>query len=184
MTCNVPFTYGGNEIAPISTWLFHMYIATNSDNIFELFDQRKKCEEFISLFNITLFIRKIFYLWGDPGIRASRRAAASLQVGEESSCGLLSVRSVKKPARWIQSGRAFGLGRRSLLRVKTGPAERDGAGRAGSYRPKSESPRCASGRRPNGQVNLRSAAAMGCSLMLAMRRRMRPSASNSQFSLP
>ena len=40
------------------------------------------------------------------------------------------------------------------------------------------------GRRPSGQWYLRSASAIGCSLMLAMRRCIRPLASNSQFSLP
>ncbi len=41
-----------------------------------------------------------------------------------------------------------------------------------------------SGRRPGGQANMRSPSAIGCSLVLAKRRRIRPSASNSQFSLP
>jgi predicted N-acetyltransferase YhbS len=41
-----------------------------------------------------------------------------------------------------------------------------------------------SGRRPSGHSNFRSRSAMGKSLMLAMRSRMRPCSSNSQFSLP
>ena len=50
--------------------------------------------------------------------------------------------------------------------------------------PKLLSPGWSSGRRPSGQWYLRSASAIGCSLMLAMRRCIRPPASNSQFSLP
>lgn len=53
-----------------------------------------------------------------------------------------------------------------------------------AYRPRSDRPGWSSGRRPSGQWNLRSDSWMGMSLMHAKRRRMRPSASNSQFSLP
>jgi hypothetical protein len=50
--------------------------------------------------------------------------------------------------------------------------------------PKLLSPGWSSGLRPSGQWYLRSASAIGCSLMLAMRRCIRPLPSNSQFSLP
>ena len=52
------------------------------------------------------------------------------------------------------------------------------------HRPSSLSPEWSSGRRPSGQRNLRSCSAMGRSLMLAKRLCIRPSALNSQFSLP
>ena len=52
------------------------------------------------------------------------------------------------------------------------------------HSPSSLSPACSSGRRPSGQWNSRSAAAMGRSLMLAKRRVMKPAWLNSQFSLP
>ena len=52
------------------------------------------------------------------------------------------------------------------------------------YRPSSLSAGASSGRRPSGQRNFRLASAIGCSLMLARRRCIKPSSSNSQFSLP
>ena len=52
------------------------------------------------------------------------------------------------------------------------------------YSPRSLNPGWASGRRPSGQWYLRSDSLMGRSLMLARRSRIRPSSSNSQFSLP
>ncbi len=50
--------------------------------------------------------------------------------------------------------------------------------------PEAAQSRMVVGPRPSGQWYLRSASAIGCSLMLAMRRCIRPLASNSQFSLP
>ncbi len=52
------------------------------------------------------------------------------------------------------------------------------------YRPSALRPGWSSGRRPGAQAYLRSLAAIGRSLMLAMRTRMSPCSSNSQFSLP
>ena len=50
--------------------------------------------------------------------------------------------------------------------------------------PSSDSPGWSSGRRPSGHRYFRSGAWIGRSLMLAMRRCIRPFAANSQFSLP
>ena len=52
------------------------------------------------------------------------------------------------------------------------------------HKPSSERPGWSSGRRPSGQWYFRSFSAIGRSLMLAMRRCMKPCALNSQFSLP
>ena len=54
----------------------------------------------------------------------------------------------------------------------------------GFQKPNSSREACGVGRGPSGQRNRRSLASIGASLMLAMRRRIRPSSSNSQFSLP
>lgn len=54
----------------------------------------------------------------------------------------------------------------------------------GPQRPRSLSEGCSAGRGPSGQQYFRPASAIGASLMLAIRRRMRPSSANSQFSLP
>ena len=70
------------------------------------------------------------------------------------------------------------------LRFPSRPGRSRSAGPAACYRPSSLSPGWSSGRRPSGQWYLRSASAIGRSLMLASRRRIRPSSSNSQFSLP
>jgi len=94
-----------------------------------------------------------------------RRAGTSRQVGGwrwggsrgQALCGVLAGRSGK--VRW--SDWACGYQRPSAVR-----------------------PGCPSGRGPAGQRNSRSVSAIGMSLMLASRRRIRPDSSNSHCSLP
>ncbi len=64
------------------------------------------------------------------------------------------------------------------------PGEISRSARSRPQRPRSLKPGWSSGRRPSGQRYFRSDSWMGRSLMLAKRRRINPSASNSQFSFP
>ena len=64
------------------------------------------------------------------------------------------------------------------------PRANGGRKRPADQRPSSERPGWSSGRRPSGQWYLRSASAIGRSLIEARRRCITPSAANSQFSLP
>src|SRR5262245_37132771 len=68
---------------------------------------------------------------------------------------------------------------RDVARVARGPVHD-----RPPQRPRSLNDGWSSGRRPSGQWYLRSLSLIGRSLMLAMRRRIRPCSSNSQFSLP
>jgi hypothetical protein len=52
------------------------------------------------------------------------------------------------------------------------------------HNPNPSNPACPSGRTPNGQRNSRSPASIARSLMLAIRRSIKRSAANCQFSLP
>jgi hypothetical protein len=74
----------------------------------------------------------------------------------------------------------------SRCSARTGPARgaKQETSRPFTQSSRSLRPAWPSGLRPNGQWNLRSASAIGRSLIEAYRRRISPAASNSQFSLP
>ena len=94
---------------------------------------------------------------------AARKQARTRRLGSRF------VRSRRRRGWSHQFARGRVQGRASLHRDRS---------RSLGQRPSSERPGWSSGRRPSGQWNLRSASEIGCSLMLASRRSIRPSASN------
>ena len=94
---------------------------------------------------------------------AARKQARTRRLGSRF------VRSRRRRGWSHQFARGRVQGRASLHRDRS---------RSLGQRPSSERPGWSSGRRPSGQWNLRSASEIGCSLMLASWRSIRPSASN------
>src|SRR6185369_4644634 len=79
----------------------------------------------------------------------------------------------------------IGVHRGKRLAILVAPAAKTKSSAGHRYRPRSPRPGWSAGRGPGaGQWNLRSATAIGRSLIEAMRRRIRPLSANSQFSLP